>query len=141
MNALILYSAQGSLGDIAEGLKAGLTRTGFKVQLKQAESSGSAPIIVSQYDLVCVGSPVLGTFGGQVAADIDATIKRISRLEGKVTVAFVKPKLFGSRKALTRLMGMLEHQGAWVQDFSQLRGRADAENFGLTLDRIVRNDP
>src|SRR5690606_7275635 len=116
----------GGLSDLANGLKSGLEATGCRVQLKEAEARGSSPVVVASYDLVCVGSPVLGPFGGQVAAGIDAMVKRLSRMEGKVSVAFVKPKVLGVRKALTRLMGMLEHQGSWVQDFAALKNRAEA---------------
>lgn len=141
MNALVIYSAQGGLSDLANGIKSGLEATGFRVQLKEAEARGSSPVVVASYDLVCVGSPVLGPFGGQVAADIDAMVKRLSRMEGKVSVAFVKPKVLGVRKALTRLMGMLEHQGSWVQDFAALKNRAEAEAFGRRLHTVVRKGP
>lgn len=118
----------------------GLEQASFRVDLKEAEDRGT-PIAAAGYDVVCVGSPVIGFWGGQIAMDVDASIKRCTRLEGKQAAAFVKSKAFGSGKSLRRLMALLEGQGALVQDFAALRSASDAKAFGLRLENLVRKKP
>lgn len=139
MRALIVYAADKRLESLAKGVERGLAQAGFKVDLRAAERSGSTPISVAAYDVVCVGSPVLGFWGGQVAQEVDATLKRCTRLEGKQAAAFVTPKLIGAGKALRRLMGLLERQGAWVQDFAVIGREAEGEAFGRRLEGLMHS--
>lgn len=125
---------------MAAAVAQGLEQAAFRVDLKEADASGG-PIAAGSYDVICVGSPVLGFWGGQVALDIDSSIKRCVRLEGKQAAVFVKPKAFGTGKSLRKLMGLLESQGALVQDFAALRGAHDARAFGLRLENLVRRQP
>lgn len=137
MRALILYSGTPKITALARSVAEGLREASFDIQLLEA-STGSDSIVAAPYDLVCVGSPVKGLFGGQIAGDVDASIKRCSRLEGKHAAAFVTGGLFGVGKSLRRLMGLLERQGAWVQDFAALKGAKDAAAFGRRLEGVVR---
>lgn len=140
MKALILYSKAGGLKSLAAEVAQGLKEADFHVDLKEAEERG-APIPAGGYDVVCVGSPVLGFLGGQIAPDLDAAVKRCTRLEGKQAAAFVKSKALGTTKSLRNLMGLLEKQGALVQDFAALRGAAEARAFGRRLQNLVRKKP
>ena len=138
LRALILYSKSGGLKPLAEAVASGLSERSVHVDLKEADDRAGGPITVAPYDVICVGSPVLGLWGGQVASDVDEVIRRCTRLEGKQAAAFVKPKAFGTTKALRRLMGILERQGALVQDFAAVRGVPDAQAFGRRLENLVR---
>jgi hypothetical protein len=124
------------MASIAQGLSRGLQAIGYTVQLLEAGQSQGNPVPVGQYDLVCVGSPTLGPFGGQIAADIENTLKRATRMEGKACAAFVRSKLFGSAKSLRKLMATMEQQGAWVQDFVAVASPGEAEKFGKRLKTI-----
>jgi menaquinone-dependent protoporphyrinogen IX oxidase len=137
MRALVVYSAVGRMVPLAQGLARGLGAAGFDVQLLEAGAS-SGPLPMAQYDLVCVGSPVVGTFGGSIAQDVELLLKRATRLEGKSTAAFVRPRLFGTRRALQKLMAAMEAQGAWVQDFAPVSRPAEAERFGQRLENVSR---
>jgi menaquinone-dependent protoporphyrinogen IX oxidase len=136
MRALILYSSTGRMAAVAQGLARGLQSIGFTVQLLEAGQSQGSPVPVGQYDLVCVGSPAVGPLGGQIATDIENTMKRATRMEGKTCAAFVRSKLFGSAKSLRKLMAIMEQQGAWVQDFAALSSPGEAEKFGKRLKTI-----
>lgn len=136
--ALILYSGEGNMAPIAEGLAQGLEEGGWQTQRMQAEPRGTGAISLAPYQLVCVGSPVQGFFGGRIALDIDMTVKRCSRFEGKHSVAFVRPRMFGNGKALRYLMGVMERQGAWVQDFASLLQAEDAKRFAKRLLHLGR---
>ncbi|NLC46046.1 MAG: hypothetical protein GX766_02740 [Firmicutes bacterium] len=128
MRALVIYStATAVIQKAARELAAALEANNWQVQLLTPE--GSDPINVIPYDLVCVGSPVVGFFGGKVAADIAEAISRFNRLDGKRTIAFVTPKLIGTEKSLRNLMELLERQGANVFDFLAIRNKADAQTL------------
>lgn len=140
MKALVLYSKMGELKGLATAVAQGLEQADIRVDLREADDRGT-PIAAGGYDMICVGSPVLGFWGGQVAHDVDGTLKRFVRLEGKPAAAFVKSKAFGTGKSLRKLMGLLERQGALVQDFAVLRGVHDARAFGLRLENLVKKEP
>ena len=133
MRILILYSKEGRVGALAQGLAGVLKKSNCQVQLMQAEPQGSSPISGASYDLVVLGSPTLGFFGGKIAEDLVATSARLSRLEGRKAAAFVSGRLFGAGKSLKAVMGLLEKQGAMVEDFATLHGQSDIEAFGQRL--------
>lgn len=136
----MIYSRSGGMAELAGAVAEGLRAASFQVELKAADE-GTGPIPVAPFDVVCVGSPVLGLFGGGYAPDVDTALRRCTRMEGKRAAVFVKPKLFGTGKALRRLMGRLEREGAWVQDFAAVSGRRDAERFGRRLEALVKKTP
>ncbi|NLJ24287.1 MAG: DNA-binding response regulator, partial [Firmicutes bacterium] len=70
MRALILYSKEGRLEELAKGLSGILKKGNCQVQLMEAESDSSSPISGAPYDLVILGSPTLGFFGGKIADDL-----------------------------------------------------------------------
>lgn len=138
MRTLILYSSEGRVPALANSLAKELEGYNVSVQLLQAEERGTAPIPCGQYDVVCVGSPVKGLFGGKLAADIDLSVKRCTRLEGRLAAAFVQPAVLGTTKALRDLMNLLEAQGAWVQDFAALSGQSELKQFAKRLSELKR---
>lgn len=136
MRTLILYSMGGRVPQMAQALANELTQLGHQVQLMEAESSGTGPISCGRYDLVVAGSPVEGIFGGKVAGDIDLSLKRCTRLEGKTAAAFVQPAIFGTTKALRYLMELMERQGALVRDFATLSSENEARKFAGALTKL-----
>lgn len=137
VRALVLFSSSGNLQQLAKALAQGLEAASFQVDLMQLSSDRSGPISVAPYDVICVGSPTVG-LRGHIAPDIEPALGRCSRLEGKRTAAFVRRGLFGSSKALRRLMAALERQGAWVEDFADLANPSEARAFGERLKSLAR---
>ncbi len=133
VRALVLYSAQGDLEGLARAVVAGLEKAGFRAEAVRADARSGGPIAVGLFDLICVGSPVIGTFGGQVAGDLGDVVRRMTRAEGKQAAAFVRPRLFGTTAALRRLMHLMEEQGLVIRDFAALRSVRDAQAFGQRL--------
>lgn len=137
VRALIIYSSTPKMASLAKAVAEGLRAASVDVQLMEARA-GSDTIVTAPYDLVLVGSPVQGFFGGRIASDVDASLKRCSRLEGKQAAVFVSGGIFGVGKAMRRLMGLLERQGAWVQDFASLNSPSDANAFGRRLKSLIK---
>ncbi len=137
MRALIVYSKEGKVEQLAKGLSEVLEKGNCQVQLLEANTNTSGPISGAAYDLVILGSPTLGFFGGKIADDLTEVCSRITRLEGKNAAAFVTSKPFGTTKSLKAVMGLLEKQGAMVQDFAVLQSRADIQQFGKRLLRLL----
>lgn len=128
MRALVLYStANQRIQTAAQNLGRALEDNNWQVQMLTAQ--GSDPINVIPYDLVCIGSPVEGFFGGKVAQDIQEAVPRFNRLEGKRTICFVTPKLFGAEKSLRTLMELVETEGANVFDFQTIKNQEDAHTL------------
>ncbi len=137
MRALIIYSASGRLDPLVTGLKQGLESVDINVQLQEADRSQSQPIAVSQYDLIFVGSPIVGVFGGKIAEDVQNMLTHVSRMEGKRCIAFVKPLLFGTGKGLRTLMSAMEKQGAIVVDFASLTSPREAQQLGKRAKKVL----
>ncbi len=122
---------------LAKGLAQTLKQGSCQVQLMEADENGSGPISGAPYDLVILGSPTLGFFGGKIAEDLTAVSSRLTRLEGKTAAAFVTSKLFGTSKSLKAVMALLEKQGAMVEDFAALQSKDDVEQFGRRLLKLL----
>lgn len=130
MRALVCYSVSyPKLKTLAEGIAKGLETRGHSCELLEVRSS-SRPVSMGMYDLLIVGSPSLGFFGGRVDDEISGFVDKCSRLEGKKAAAFVPSGGFGSSKSLTTLMKAVEKQGAIVVDFAALAGAKEAIAFG-----------
>ena len=108
MRALSVYSKQGNVEQLAKGLSDVLKKGNCQVQLMEADANGAGPISGAPYDLVILGSPTLGFFGGKIGDDLVAVSSRLTRLEGKTAAAFVASKLFGTAKSLNAVMALLE---------------------------------
>lgn len=138
MRALVLYGSDRRLEPVAQGVAAGLEAAGVAVDQKSIGEAGDGPISTGQYQLVVVGSTSQGLFGGRVPEEVADALPRCSRLQGKVTAAFIIPGVFGAAKTLRALMTLLEREGAWVQDFAALRNEQEARAFGSRLVNLLK---
>jgi len=105
---------------------------GHTVEEIKVENTAKTPSFYP-YQLIFVGSPVFGFFGGKYSDTLAAYLQRASGLEGKKTAVFVTPKRFGVRKATRRIMSQLEKKGSFVIDFRCIRNTAEATEFGEKL--------
>lgn len=137
MRAIVIHDGTKRTAQLAEAIAAGLGEASIQAELRVAEEHPSGPLSVAPYDLVCVGSSIISFFGGRISEAVDATLRQCSRMEGKTVAAFVAPRLFGTTKALRRLMEALERQGAIVRDFSSPRSRGEAVAFGRRLESLL----
>lgn len=87
----------------------------------------NAPISFRPFDLVFVGSTVESFFGGRISREIGNFLTGSTGLEGKKTVAYIKPNLFGTDKAMRRLMAQMEARGAFVVDFDSIKSLHEAK--------------
>lgn len=103
-------------------------KEGCTVKIIEAESTAS-PVSLRPFDLIFVGSQVFSLWGGKISQEVVNFLQGASGMEGKRAVAYVRPNLFGTDKALRRLMSKMESQGAFVVDFEALKGEKEAENL------------
>ncbi|AZR74054.1 hypothetical protein BBF96_12005 [Anoxybacter fermentans] len=132
MKILIVYSKEGKIEEYADALRKGAESKGHQVTMKKASERGDM-VSCHPYDLLIVGSPILGVFGGKIAEDLKPYLSALKRTEGQNSIAFVKRKIFGTDKALRRLMGVMESQGCIVKDFRGFRSLDEAYQFGRHL--------
>jgi len=95
----------------------------------------SSPINLRPYDIIFVGASVVSAFGGKISPEVVNFLKGVVGMEGKKTVAYVRPSLFGTDKALRRLMANMESSGAFVIDFQAIKSDKDAQ---ILLDRQLK---
>ena len=101
---------------------------GWTVKVIEAGSS-TAPVSLRPFDLIFVGSQVSSLWGGKISQEVVNFLQGARGMEGKKAVAYVRPNLFGTDKALKRLMSKMEAQGAFVIDFEALKGEREAEDL------------
>ncbi len=129
---LVIYSREGDLRKIAEGIKEGAEQNGYQVDLQNTERQ-SRPLNFHPYDLVVVGSPTHGFFRGSIAEDLPGFLKDCKRTQGQEVVVFVTPSFFATTRALKKLMSELEKLGCIVNDFRSLSGHTQGVDFGRKL--------
>ncbi|MCX6089268.1 MAG: hypothetical protein WCP87_02530 [Atribacterota bacterium] len=101
-------------------------KSGHTVKIFEIEGINS-PINFRPYELIFVGSYVVSAFGGKISGDVVNFLKSVVGLEGKKTIAYIRPAMFGTDKALRRLMSNMESKGAFVVDFEAIKGEKDAQ--------------
>lgn len=132
MKILIVHSKEGKLAPYAEALQKGAESKGHLVTVKEVNDRGDL-VTAHGFDLVLVGSPIVGLFGGKVANDIQPYLNTMKRLEGKDVIAFTTFRLIGTDKGLRKLMAILESQGSMVKDFRAFRSVQEARQLGASL--------
>ena len=138
MRVNILFSQVGPIPKLADLLAKGLAENGnVQVTTTPADTQGTRPIPCAAYDLVILGCPTLGWLGGKLPPDLSAVLPRCTGLDGKTAAAFVNSRILGSVKSLRTAMGLLEKQGAMVEDFAAIGGADDASIFAERLVRLL----
>ena len=133
MRIMLIYSSRSKKFDrIAGAIFATLQNQGHQIQKVKTEESTRTPSLY-QYDLIFVGSPVEGFWGGKFSDNLDSFIKKCSGLEGKKSAVFVYPKAIGTGKAMKRIMHRLEEKGSIVIDFRSVKNKTEAEAFATKL--------
>ena len=138
MRALIIYSGSTArMKAIVQAISSAIRKGGTdvdEVKVGQGESITSLYV----YDLVYIGSPVLGFWGGKFPESLASYIKSCSGLEGKKTAAFVTPRIIGTTRTLRRIMKTLEEKGSIVRAFRTIKSISEAKDFGDILSRIQK---
>ena len=130
---LIIYFDEKKVHQIAEGIKDGAEKNGYKVEMMSTAHKGKI-VTFHPYDLVIAGGPTRGIFRGKVPSAISRFLKNCKRTAGQEAVAFVTPRFFATTKALRNLMGHLEAQGCIVNDFKNFKSYNEAVSYGENLE-------
>lgn len=138
MRALIIYSGSTArMKAIVQAISSGIRKGGNDVdEAKVGQGKSITSLYV--YDLVYIGSPVLGFWGGKFPESLASYIKSCSGLEGKKTAAFVTPRIIGTTRTLRRIMKTLEEKGSIVMAFRTIKNLPEAKDFGDILSRIKK---
>ena len=136
MRTILIYSSPSRKFDtLVEVISSSLQRLGNQVKKVKVEEE-QRPVSLFAYDLVFVGSPVLGFWGGKFPEKLSSYLKKCTGFQGKKSAVFVFPKSFGTVKAMKRLMHELEEKGSIVIDFRQIKKSLDAKKFGNRLGKL-----
>ncbi len=111
--------------DVAQGIVAGIERLGHQVDLIDGLRDRDAKLTV--YGYLAIGTTAVSFFGGRIDPKIAEFLGHAGMLGSKRCFAFVDKSLFGSQRALNRLMRALEHEGMFIRFSEILRSRVEAE--------------
>lgn len=103
-------------------------RAGYTVKTIEVENATS-PVNFRPFDLILVGSYVVSGWGGKIAPEVTNFLQGVSGMEGKRSIAYLRPGLFGKDKALRRLMSQMESVGAFVVDFEVVGSEGEAKKL------------
>lgn len=136
MRVLILYGGEGGrIGAMTKVISSTIRSRGHEVDEARVESSRRI-ISLFIYDVVYVGSQVVGMWGGKFSSTLASYLRDCSGLERKKAVVFVTPKLFGTGKAIKKIMNLLEKKGGIVVDFASLRKPSEAEDLAKKISHL-----
>ena len=136
MRVLILYGGEGGrIGAMTKVISSTIRSRGHEVDEARVESSRRITSFFV-YDVVYVGSQVVGMWGGKLSSTLASYLRDCSGLEGKKAVVFVTPKLFGTGKAIKKIMNFLEEKGGIVVDFASLRKPSEAEDLAKKISHL-----
>lgn len=138
MRIILCYSSNSKKFDrIAEEIFSTLQSKGHQTEMVKVEQSNRIPSFFP-YDLVFVGSPVQGLWGGKFSEELDSFIGKCTGLQGKKSVVFVYPKPIRTGKAMKRVMNRLEQKGSIVIDFRSIKNKSQAQAFAQRLSEIKK---
>jgi len=138
LRALIIYSGSTArMKAIVQAISSAIRKGGNDVDEVKV-GGGESITSLYVYDLVYIGSPVLGFWGGKFPESLASYIKSCSGLEGKKTAAFVTPRIIGTTRTLRRIMKTLEEKGSIVMAFRTIKSISEAKDFGDILSRIQK---
>ena len=138
MRAIVIYSGQSPrMKAIVQAISSAIRKSGNDVEEVRAEQGeGISSLYI--YDLIYVGSPVLGFWGGKFPKSLTLYIKKCSGLEGKKAAVFVAPRIIGVTRTLRRIMKVLEEKGSIVTAFRAIKNLSQATDFGNMLSRAQK---
>ena len=116
---------------LAKSLSQGIGRQGIQVDLVDGDRDVNAKLTMYQY--LAVGCEPLPGFGGKLPDKAAQFLGAAGMVSGKRSFAFVSRSAFGSQKALSRLMKVMEKEGMLIRNSSILRSPQEAEEFGKRL--------
>ncbi len=117
-----------SLVEITRFMAGLFEKAGCTVKTIEVESTAS-PVNFRPFDLILVGSYVASTWGGKIAPELTNFLQGVSGMEGKRSIAYIRPGLFGKDKALKRLMSQMESLGAFVVYFEVVGNENEAKRL------------
>lgn len=130
---MVLYSSHFKKFDsIAEKIFTTFQSKGHQTEKIKVEEPARVSSLFP-YDLVLVGSPVKGFWGGKFSEKLQSFIERSKGLQGKKSAVFVYPKPIRTGKAIKLIMHSLERKGSIVIDFRRIKNKTEAKSFAEKL--------
>ncbi|MEN3186465.1 MAG: hypothetical protein ABDK94_07405 [Atribacterota bacterium] len=126
--ALVYTNKDKGLVEITRFMASLFEKAGCTVKTIEVENTAS-PVNFRPFDLVLVGSYVVSAWGGKISPELTNFLQGVSGMEGKRSVAYIRPGLFGKDKALRRLMSQMESLGAFVVDFEVVGNESEAKKL------------
>jgi hypothetical protein len=125
------------LMSLAKGLSRGLEKQGVHADIFDAAKDFGAKLTIYQY--IAVGSDFDGIFSGKIPKKVGEVLQQSGIVSGKRAFAFVPKKPFGSAKALTNLMKIMESEGIYLKNSAIVKSESESETVGAGL-HVLREE-
>ena len=134
MRIAVVYfgtGADSSLASVARGVAAGIESQGYQVDIVNADLERDRKL--TMYGYIAIGTRSVSPFRGKIPNHVGIYLKSAGAVAGKKSFAFTARTIFGSAKALSRLMATMEHEGMFIRYSEVLRSEAEARAAGSRL--------
>jgi flavorubredoxin len=134
MRAAIVFFSSSSRQRIlalAKSLSQGIGQQGHQVDIMDGDRDVNVKLTMYQY--LAIGCEPLPGFGGKLPDKVTQFLGSAGMVSGKRSFAFVTKAVFGSPKALSRLMKSMEKEGMLIKNSSILASPQEAEEIGKRL--------
>lgn len=134
MRAAVVFFATNSrdkILNITRALSRGIESQGHQVDIIDGVHDVNAKLTMYQY--IAVGSETLSNFSSKIPDKVNNFLSASGMVAGKRSFAFVTKNIFGSSKALARLMKHMEKEGMFLKFSSILSSPQEAEEIGKRL--------
>ena len=138
--AVIFFSQKNrdKLVTICKSLAAGIESQGHQVDIVDGDHDVNTKLTIYKY--LAIGTESVSVFGGKIPEKVSHFLSQAGFLTGKRSFAFVLKTLFGSTRALFRLMKGMEKEGMYLKYSEILQSDIEAEEIGKRLHIERAND-
>jgi len=116
---------------LVRSLARGIEAQGHQVDIIDGNHDIQAKLTMYQY--IAIGTETLSNLSSKIPGKIGQFLGASGMIAGKRCFAFVTKNLFGSGKALSRLMKLMEQEGMFIKNSLVLNSTAEAEEVGKKL--------
>lgn len=134
MRIAVIYFSGGQrqrLVDVSKGLSKGLETQGHQVDLIDGDRDVNTKLTIYGYIALGVSSPTV--FGGKIPENANKFLANAGIIAGKRCFAYTLKYGLRASKTLSKLMGIMEHEGMFLKYSEILTSSLEAEAIGKRL--------
>ena len=133
MRAVVVFFApknRTKVLDHAQALARGIEAQGHQVDIVDGSRDVNTKLTIYQY--IAIGTESM-SITGKISDTVGTYLSNAGAIAGKRSYAFLTKSMFGSTRALARVMKNMEKEGMFLKNSTILTSPAEAEEIGKRL--------